>query len=84
MPQALLVNLPDKTVTTTYNKPHSGASEWWGGSADGLNNSLTRDVDLTGKTGGSLTFWLQGRTEALHETYEPSLRIRGTTRPPRG
>jgi len=26
---------------------------------------------------------LQGRTEALHETFDPTLRIRGTTRPPR-
>jgi immune inhibitor A len=65
--QALAVPLPDKTVKTDYNKPHSGTYEWWGGSADGLNNSLTRDVDLTGKTGGSLTFWLQGRTEAGYD-----------------
>ena len=26
---------------------------------------------------------LQGRTEALHETYEPTLRVRGSSRPPR-
>ena len=41
LPQALLVNLPDKTVTTSYNTPHGGSFEWWGGSADDLNSTLT-------------------------------------------
>ena len=27
---------------------------------------------------------VQGRTEAVHETYQPTLQVRGTTRPPRG
>ena len=53
--QAALVSLPDKTVTTTYNKPASGTSEWWGGSADNLNSTLTRSIDLTGKTSAALT-----------------------------
>ena len=48
--QAILVNLPDKTVTTDYNTPHSGVTEWWGGKADNLSNTLTRTVDLTGAT----------------------------------
>ena len=55
--QALLVNLPNKTVTTSYNKPHSGAYEWWGGSADGLNTTLKRTIDLTGKATGSMSAW---------------------------
>ena len=55
MPQAVLVTLPDKTVTDTYNTPYSGSSQWWGGSADGLNTTLTRSVDLTGATTASLT-----------------------------
>ena len=55
MPQAMLVTLPDKTVTDTYNTPYSGSSQWWGGSADGLNTTLTRSVDLTGATTASLT-----------------------------
>jgi immune inhibitor A len=50
LPQAVLVNLPNKTIVTAYNTPHSGAFEWWGGSADGLNTSLTRTVDLTAAT----------------------------------
>lgn len=57
--QALVVPLPDKTVKTEYNTPHSGSYEWWGGSADGLNTSLSRTVDLTGKSTASLSAWLQ-------------------------
>ena len=54
-PQAILVNLPDKDVHTDYNKPHSGATEWWGGSADNLNTTLTRTIDLTSASTASLT-----------------------------
>jgi immune inhibitor A len=63
LPQALLVNLPDKTVTTSYNTPHSGSFEWWGGSADGLNTTLSRPIDLTGKTSASVSAWLQYNIE---------------------
>jgi immune inhibitor A len=56
--QAILVNLPDKSVKTDYNTPHSGTSEWWGGSADNLNTSLTRTVDLTAaKTSATVSAW---------------------------
>ena len=57
LPQALLVSLPDKTVVTDYNTPHSGSYEWWGGSADSLNNTLTRTIDLTGATTASISAW---------------------------
>ncbi|MFH9352728.1 immune inhibitor A domain-containing protein [Kitasatospora sp. NPDC017646] len=50
LPQALLVDLPKKSITTDINKPFAGNSEWWSGSADNLNVTLTRDIDLTGKT----------------------------------
>ncbi|MYX22032.1 immune inhibitor A domain-containing protein, partial [Streptomyces sp. SID8380] len=52
--QGLVVNLPDKEVTTTIVKPASGATQWWSGSGDNLNNTLTRSVDLTGKSAASL------------------------------
>ena len=77
--QALAVTLPDKTVETKYNTPHSGSYEWWGGSADNLNSSLTRDLDLTGKTGGSLSFWLQGRTEAGYDPMVVETSTDGTS-----
>ena len=46
--QALVVPLPDKTVTTKYNTPFSGSAEWWSGSGDNLDNSMTTTIDLTG------------------------------------
>jgi immune inhibitor A len=62
-PQAIAVVLPNKTVTTDYNTPHSGSYEWWGGSADNLQNTLTRPVDLTGKTVASMSAWLEYEIE---------------------
>jgi immune inhibitor A len=54
-PQGLVVVLPKKTVTTDLGAPASGANQWWSGSGDDLDNSLTRTVDLTGKTSATLT-----------------------------
>ena len=68
LPQAILVNLPDKTVVTDYNTPHSGISEWWGGSADNLSNTLTRTVDLTAaKTSAALTTFAKYDIEADYD-----------------
>ncbi len=35
--------------------PASGSYQWWSGSGISLSNTLTRDVDLTGKTPASLS-----------------------------
>ncbi|WP_416982910.1 immune inhibitor A domain-containing protein [Streptomyces sp. T028] len=53
--QALVVQLPEKTVTTEVVTPAQGSTQWWSGSGDDLRNTLTRTVDLTGKTSASLT-----------------------------
>ncbi|MDF3144798.1 MULTISPECIES: immune inhibitor A domain-containing protein [unclassified Streptomyces] len=53
--QALVVELPKKKVTTEIVKPAQGANQWWSGSGDNLANTLTRSVDLTGKSSASLT-----------------------------
>ncbi|MFF3844755.1 immune inhibitor A domain-containing protein [Streptomyces sp. NPDC002328] len=53
--QALIVELPDKTVTTDVIPPAQGATQWWSGSGDDLRNTLTRSVDLTGKSSASLS-----------------------------
>ncbi|MDG9704263.1 immune inhibitor A domain-containing protein [Streptomyces sp. DH37] len=53
-PQALIVELPEKEVTTTVVKPAAGSKQWWSGSGDDLRNSLTRSVDLTGASSASL------------------------------
>lgn len=63
LPQALAVTLPKKTVRTDYNTPHSGATEWWSGSADDLNNHLARSVDLTGKSSASMSAWISHEIE---------------------
>ncbi|GAB4046158.1 immune inhibitor A domain-containing protein [Catellatospora paridis] len=55
LPQAALVELPEQVITTNYNTPFSGSFEWWSGSGDDLNNTLTRTVDLTGATSASLS-----------------------------
>ncbi|WSQ09556.1 immune inhibitor A [Streptomyces sp. NBC_01231] len=54
-PQALVVQLPDKTVTTEIAAPAQGSRQWWSGSGNDLRNSLSRTVDLTGKSAASLT-----------------------------
>jgi immune inhibitor A len=57
--QAIVVNLPDQKITTEYNTPFAGSYEWWGGSADDLNSTLTRTLDLTGAGSAALTAKLQ-------------------------
>ncbi|MFJ5519967.1 immune inhibitor A domain-containing protein [Streptomyces griseoluteus] len=52
--QALLVTLPDKAVKTEIVTPAQGATQWWSGSGDNLKNTLTRSVDLTGKSKATL------------------------------
>ncbi|MFD3615159.1 immune inhibitor A domain-containing protein [Streptomyces sp. NPDC058676] len=54
-PQALVVELPDKAVTTDVVTPAQGATQWWSGSGDNLRNTLARTVDLTGRSSASLT-----------------------------
>jgi immune inhibitor A len=53
--QALVVELPKKKVTTEIVAPAQGANQWWSGSGDNLANTLTRSVDLTGKSAASLS-----------------------------
>ncbi|MGW4021234.1 immune inhibitor A domain-containing protein [Streptomyces sp. NPDC005009] len=54
--QALVVTLPKKAVTTEIIEPAEGETQWWSGSGDNLKNTLTRSVDLTGKSSAELTF----------------------------
>ncbi|WP_326736423.1 immune inhibitor A domain-containing protein [Streptomyces sp. NBC_01022] len=52
--QALVVELPDKAVTTDVTTPAEGAKQWWSDMGDNLSNTLSRPVDLTGKSKASL------------------------------
>jgi immune inhibitor A len=60
-PQSLVVELPEKDVTTTVTKPAEGEMQWWSASGDSLSNTLTRSVDLTGKSSAALDLkgWYQ-------------------------
>ncbi|MCX4778663.1 immune inhibitor A domain-containing protein [Streptomyces sp. NBC_01264] len=53
--QALVVELPKKKVTTEIVAPAEGASQWWSNMGDDLKNTLTRSVDLTGKSSAALS-----------------------------
>ncbi|WP_328298891.1 immune inhibitor A [Streptomyces sp. NBC_00435] len=53
--QALLVELPKKQVKTEIVAPAEGSSQWWSNMGDDLKNTLTRSVDLTGKTSAALS-----------------------------
>jgi immune inhibitor A len=62
--QALVVPLPERTVTAKRNTPHSGTAEWWSGFDDNLNSTLARTVDLTkATTSASVSAWVQGNLE---------------------
>jgi immune inhibitor A len=53
--QGLVVELPKKKVTTEIAEPAQGSTQWWSGSGDGLSQTLSRSVDLTGKSSAKLT-----------------------------
>ncbi|CAM5619635.1 protease [Streptomyces avidinii] len=49
-PQALLVHLPPSVTTTELADPYEGGGQWWSGTGDFMDNTLSRTVDLTGTT----------------------------------
>ena len=52
--QALVVELPAKSKTTTIVKPAEGDKQWWSDMGNDLKNTLSRPVDLTGKSTAAL------------------------------
>ncbi|HVR88741.1 MAG TPA: choice-of-anchor J domain-containing protein [Candidatus Limnocylindria bacterium] len=64
---ARYVALPQSPVHLTFSgptatrliptDPHSGRAMWWSDRADGLDSSLTRQVDLRNVTKATLSFW---------------------------
>ena len=55
--QAVRVDLPDKTTSTSYTTPTSGTHAWWTGSADDLNQSLTREIPSASRITVSASAW---------------------------
>ncbi|SBT54010.1 immune inhibitor A domain-containing protein [Micromonospora narathiwatensis] len=75
--QAVVVNLPSTTQTTNYNTPFGGSYEWWSGSADDLNTTLTRQLDLTGATTASITAKAQYETEEDYDFFYAEVSTNG-------
>ena len=53
--QAVVIDVPDEGIETSYTTPFSGSNAWWTSSADDLNATLTRSIDLTGVPSATLT-----------------------------
>ncbi len=78
-PQTLLVNLPRKTVSISYPTPHSGTMEWWSGTGDNVNNTLTRSINLTGKSSATVSAWVANQTEAEYDYLYAEVSTDGAT-----
>ncbi|MBD8606084.1 immune inhibitor A [Aeromicrobium sp. CFBP 8757] len=65
--QAAVVVLPKKEVSKDNGAPASGTKQFFSGSGDDLSNTMTTDVDLTGKTGGVLTAKVRYAIEAGYD-----------------
>jgi immune inhibitor A len=77
--QAALIPLPERTVVTKHNTPHSGAGEWWTGFGNDVSATLTRDLDLTGGSAASVSFWLSGSIEVGYDTLRGEVSTDGGT-----
>ncbi|HEX8346243.1 MAG TPA: immune inhibitor A domain-containing protein, partial [Actinoplanes sp.] len=73
--QAAVVVLPDKRVTTELGAPFAGTRQYFSGNANDLNNTMTREFDLTGATTAAMT--LKGRYD-IEAGYD-YLYIEGST-----
>jgi immune inhibitor A len=65
--QAAVVVLPKKQVSKDNGAPATGSKQFFSGSGDDLANTMTTDVDLTGKTGGVLTAKVRYAIEAGYD-----------------
>ncbi|KAB1913539.1 immune inhibitor A domain-containing protein [Micromonospora sp. AMSO31t] len=57
--QAAVVVLPQREYTFQYGAPFEGTKQYFSGNDDDLDNTMTRTLDLTGKTSASLS--MKGR-----------------------
>ncbi|MFD2763725.1 immune inhibitor A domain-containing protein [Micromonospora eburnea] len=65
--QAAVVVLPQREYTFQNGKPYEGTKQFFSGNADDLNNTMTRTIDLTGKSSAALT--MKGRY-TIEEDYD--------------
>jgi immune inhibitor A len=57
--QAIKVNLPSKTVSTTYTAPPEGTHAWYTGRGDSYNATLTRSVAAASRVTVKASSWYQ-------------------------
>jgi immune inhibitor A len=55
--QAVKVNLPDVTTSTTYTAPPEGAHAWYTGRGDNYTSTLTRTVDAASRVTVKASSW---------------------------
>jgi immune inhibitor A len=71
--QAVVIDVPDQGIETTYTAPASGSFAWWTSSADDLNTTLTRTLDLSAVKSAtvSATAWydIEAGYDYLHAEY---------------
>jgi immune inhibitor A len=48
--QGVVVNLPDKQVTTALSDPYAGTKSWWSGTDNNYDATMTRSVAVPGGT----------------------------------
>ncbi|MEH0982088.1 immune inhibitor A domain-containing protein [Micromonospora sp. CPCC 205556] len=65
--QAAVVVLPQREYTFQNGKPFEGTKQYFSGNDDDLNTTMTRTIDLTGKTSAALT--MKGRYN-IEEDYD--------------
>jgi immune inhibitor A len=47
--------VPDSEIETIYTAPYSGSNAWWTSSADDLNTTLARTMNLSGISKATVT-----------------------------
>ncbi len=65
--QAAVVVLPEREYTFDNGAPFEGTKQFFSGNADGLNSTMTRTFDLTGKSSATLS--MKGRY-SIEEEYD--------------
>jgi immune inhibitor A len=70
--QAVIVDVPDQAVTTNYVTPEGGHA-WWSSSADDLNTTLSRPLNLAGIRSATVTtsawYDIEDGFDYLHAEY---------------
>jgi immune inhibitor A len=71
--QAVVVDVPDQDLETEYVTPNSGTHAWWTSSADDLNATLTRTLDLTNVKSATVStkawYEIEDGFDYLHAEY---------------